>query len=239
MSETTFQVSPPLAMEKHSQYAYRNIRQNIMECHLKPGALINEAALAAEMNISRTPVHEAVLALQEEKLIDVIPRKESRVSYINLNLVNEGIFLRCAVEPELVRSLAGHIDAVYLQQLQENFNLQKTLFRNDGDLLQYYPTDDEFHHLLYQAANKSQTYAAMRTLCSHFDRIRYFVRLENDIDIERSSLQEHQQLLLYLTLGVDPDVDLNLLFRRHIMRFQQELPKYLAKYQEYFLPESL
>ena len=114
-----FEIVPRLPQEKHSRYAYRNIRQNNMECRLKPGALINEAALAAAMGISRTPVHEAILRLHTEKLVDVIPRKESRVSFINLSLVNEGIFLRCAYEPELVRSLAGNIGGEYLRRMRK------------------------------------------------------------------------------------------------------------------------
>lgn len=236
--EQAIRIEPPRPQETHSQYAYRNIRQNIMELHLKPGELINEAELAAAMGVSRTPVHEAVMSLRDEKLIDVIPRKESRVSYINMALVNEGVFLRCSFEPALLKSLAGHVAPGYLQKMRENLELQNALFQSKKDLAAYYPADDEFHRLMYMAANKPQIYGAMRTICAHLDRMRFLVRLENDVDIEQMSLEEHRQMLLYLMLGVEPQEDLEQLFQRHIMRFQKKLPKYLEHYHDFFVLES-
>ena len=128
MSEKEFVLYDSLNDETHSSYAKRNIIHNIMLCNLEPGDIINEAELAERMKISRTPVHEAVLALRDMRLIDVIPRRESRVSYINLEHVNEGVFLRCSLEAELLKNLSGNIPAEYMRALQENIKQQKYLF---------------------------------------------------------------------------------------------------------------
>ena len=58
----------------------------------KPGECISEVELGNQLNVSRTPVREAIVRLSEEKLIDVFPQKGSFVSKIDLNLVDEAVF---------------------------------------------------------------------------------------------------------------------------------------------------
>lgn len=234
MSLTDFHISASRPGETHSQYALRNLRRNIMEYGLKPGEQLNEAELAALLGVSRTPVHEAVMALRDEHLVDVIPRRESRVSLIDLDLVNEGVFLRCAVEPELVRALAGNMPREYLASMKESLARQEAIFQTGTDMASYYDEDDFFHKQLYFAANKARCYNAVHTLCAHFDRVRYLVRLQEDTEIENSSLAEHRTMLMYLSLGVNQEEDLNRMFRSHIMRFQTMLPKYIEIYRDYF-----
>ena len=72
--------------ESHAEFAYRVLRSNILTLNMKPGMVINEKEIAAQLKISRTPVHEAVLKLKYEFLIDVRARKESKVSYIDVDL---------------------------------------------------------------------------------------------------------------------------------------------------------
>ncbi len=228
-----FELSAPLEGESHSHFARHNILRNIMLCNLAPGDIINEAEIAEILGISRTPVHEAVLSLRDARLIDVIPRRESRVTCINLSYVNEGVFLRCALEAELIRSLAGRMAADHLASLEDNLRRQEEIFEKDPD--GFYKLDDAFHRCLYTAAGKSLIYGAVSSICSHLDRVRYFIRIEKDVEIEQASLAEHRQLLSILSAGLDPDTDLSVFFRRHITRFQKKLPEYMEKYPDYFV----
>ena len=71
--------------ENNREYAYRVLRDNIMTMQLLPGETLNEAELAEIFHVSRTPVHEAVIMLKEEMLVEVYPQSGSKVSYININ----------------------------------------------------------------------------------------------------------------------------------------------------------
>ncbi len=73
--------------ENNREYVYRVLRDNIMTLKLLPGATVNEGELAELFHISRTPVHEAVLILKEESLIDVYPQSGSRISYIQIDIL--------------------------------------------------------------------------------------------------------------------------------------------------------
>ena len=89
--------------ENNKQYIYRILKENIMNLVLPPGEAISEIEISEALNVSRTPVREAIVRLSEEKLIQVFPQKGSIVSKINLNLVEEAVFLRKICERQLFK----------------------------------------------------------------------------------------------------------------------------------------
>ena len=63
-----------------SQVAYDQIKTMILQKDLTPGQFINEAQLQALLGLGRTPVREAVLALAQDKLVHIHPRKGIEIS---------------------------------------------------------------------------------------------------------------------------------------------------------------
>ena len=53
-------ISEKKAKENNRDYAFRSIKENIINLELKPGSMISEQDIANELNLSRTPVHEAL-----------------------------------------------------------------------------------------------------------------------------------------------------------------------------------
>ena len=90
--------------ENNRAYTYRVLKENIMRLNLKPGESISEIELSEALDVSRTPVREAIVKLSEEKLVDVFPQRGSFVSKINLNLVEEAVFLRELCEKKNFRN---------------------------------------------------------------------------------------------------------------------------------------
>lgn len=85
-------LSKRIEKENNREYAYRVLRDNIMTLRLLPGTTINEGELAELFHTSRTPIHEAVLMLKEEYLVDVYPQSGSKISRIQLDILKEDIF---------------------------------------------------------------------------------------------------------------------------------------------------
>ena len=67
-----------LPKESNRDYAFRVIRDNIIKLVLKPGTMLSEQDLADELELSRTPVHEALQELSKSKIIEVFPQKTYR-----------------------------------------------------------------------------------------------------------------------------------------------------------------
>ena len=73
-------ISPRLEGENNREYAYRVLRQNIITLQFAPGQTLSEAELSEKLEMSRTPVHEAVMMLKNEWLVDVQAQRGSSVS---------------------------------------------------------------------------------------------------------------------------------------------------------------
>src|SRR5699024_3196850 len=146
--------------ENNREYVYRVLRDNIMTLKLLPGATVNEGELAELFHISRTPVHEAVLILKEESLIDVYPQSGSRISYIQIDILEEGYFMRSVLEPGILRMLGGSLSSGRLEPLRENLGQQKKALEKKGEdrIDLFFKLDDEFHHRIYEMAGKKNTW---------------------------------------------------------------------------------
>lgn len=64
------------------QYVYQTLSQNIVRLNLKPGEKLIESEISELLGISRTPIREALLDLAEKKLVNIIPRSGTFVSYM-------------------------------------------------------------------------------------------------------------------------------------------------------------
>ena len=91
---THLMIPPKEAGESGRQYAYRVLYNAIMTLQLPPSEVLSDSELSQALQISRTPIREAIVSLQEAKLVEVFPQRASIVSHIDLDAIEEGVFLR-------------------------------------------------------------------------------------------------------------------------------------------------
>jgi len=157
--------------ESGRDYAKRVIRDKIISLELEPGAAISDRELASWMNLSRTPVREALLDLAKVKIVEIYPQRGSVVAPIDYNLVEEAQFVRSVLEVAVVQLACERATQEQLEQLKENVALQEFYYQH-GSLERLLEMDDEFHRLLFQIAGRMQAYEMMRSITVHFDRVR-------------------------------------------------------------------
>lgn len=201
---------------------------------MAPGCIIDECEIAEMLSVSRMPVHEAVTKLKEERLIDVIPRKESKVSKVDISSANEGLFLRSTVEPAVLRLAAGNMSPEYIRKFRENLDRQKAVVDRKTERQEFFAIDDEFHWMIYRAANKIVSLQTIRGAVAHLDRVRYLIRVMENIDLESPSYYDHEEMYHMLLFGVRPGRDVESFYRNHISRFEKYLLQVLEKHREYF-----
>ena len=163
--------------ENNRAYAYRMLRKNIMTLQLQPGCQLSEAELCEQLAMSRTPVHEALMMLKSEWLVDVLPQRGSIVSKISVPYLNEGFAMRRILEPALLRGLAGKLTREQLNEFQELLNRQNEDLYLDQDAADdfFISLDNDFHRLLYHDSGYDRIWEAMHNVTSHMDRVRYQV----------------------------------------------------------------
>jgi DNA-binding GntR family transcriptional regulator len=128
-------------MTNCKEMAYSVIKEKIVTCELMPGALVDQAALMAEIGVSRTPVREAIHALAQEGLLVIMPRRAVVVSSINSAEVGHIYTVRLEFEPFIARLATEFVTEAELQVFRKTFSAPqedfKTLIRNDFLLHRY------------------------------------------------------------------------------------------------------
>ena len=229
-------ISPRNPGEGLANYCYRILYDNILQLRLPPNTIINEAEIASALGVSRTPVHEAVSQLKEETLIEILPRKESRVSRISLPQVCEGVFIRTSLEPKVVLQIIGKVPLKLQVEMEENLATQKKILDSGKHTSRFYYYDRAFHHLLFQAAGKEYVHELSRMVNLHSLRVSYLIEYDQSYfkTIEFASFDEHRLILDIITKKHPLDFDLNQMLYNHIARFQNFFEPYVEHYPDFF-----
>ncbi|MCK8783962.1 GntR family transcriptional regulator [Roseomonas sp. NAR14] len=153
-----------------TEFAYRSLRAAILSLSLPPRTVISRGTLAAELGVSQTPVREALIRLQEETLIEVVPHSATRVARIDLDNARQAHFLRLSVELEAVRVVAARQDDT-AAALEDEIGRQRALLAQ-GDAAGFAAADTAFHGLLYNAGGVAGLWELIRSRSGHLDRLR-------------------------------------------------------------------
>jgi GntR family transcriptional regulator, rspAB operon transcriptional repressor len=78
---------------------YDAIRADILTCRLAPGEELREQELAAQFEVSRAPVRDALLRLQQDRLITVHPRQGYSVNQVSISDARNLFEFRMVMEP--------------------------------------------------------------------------------------------------------------------------------------------
>ena len=82
---------------------YQTLSEEILRFDHKPGDLLSEHYLCERFSISRTPVRSVLQRLQENGLVEILPRKGSIVTKLDYDVINQLIYQRVAVESMVLR----------------------------------------------------------------------------------------------------------------------------------------
>ena len=214
--------------ESNRDYALRIIKDNIINLTLKPGMMISEQEIATDLHLSRTPVHEAMQELSTTKIIRVMPQRGNIISKIDMNLVDEAIFMRLTIESALTEMACDIATEKNIQDLEENVTLQEFyLQKNDMEKLMMH--DNAFHKMMYQITNKMECYYLVRMMNIHLDRVRELHLLTSD---PSRVVEEHKQILEHFKAHNSKDV--KELVAAHLNQVHLDEGKIRKKYPEYF-----
>ena len=220
--------------ENNREYVFRLLRYNIMCLRMIPGEIIRENDIAKMLKVSRTPVHEAVLMLKENYLVEVLPQSSSKVSLVDLNMMREGYFLRNILETTILRQIAGNVSTEVLKQIKENLDRQDQVLESPDLIDKFFVLDDEFHGIFYHTANKSNIWTMVKSVSSHFDRVRHMDAILMSGNRKKLS-EDHRKLYQMLMLGIGSGDDIDDFYENHIGSYKNRFDQMLKIYPEYFL----
>ncbi len=159
---------------------YQSLRHEILTGKIPGGTHTTETSIAKHLNVSRTPVREAMQRLVQEKLIISLPR----AGYIIETLTDEDIqdlfTTRFEIEVLVVKKAIQFITVDELNLLGDNIDQTRACI-NSGELQKITDLDLEFHSMLYKASRSKTLYRICRHLGDLTMKYRHGLNLVRDL----------------------------------------------------------
>ena len=177
-------------MKSKADEAYNIIKEKIVNLQLQPSADISEEKLIQELNISRTPIREALQKLAKDGFVIVYPRKGTIVADITLDLINSIYEIRILNEPHMSRIACMKIHDEWIQRMKAGF---RSFGEQDVDIAGYIRLDYELHTELTRHTNNIFLKNLFKVVNDHNHRIRIQTSRRNDV--YGRSIQEHLEII--------------------------------------------
>jgi len=182
--------------------AYQAIKTSILSLAMSPGEHVSETELAEKLNVSKTPVREALQRLKRENLVRIVPRKGVFVTEISDREIEEiseirSVLIGMAARRSVV--LATEDDIRRARHILEAGD--RALYQ--GDMEEWLQLNDQFHDWLLQVADNQSLRSILSTIDDYFHRFQYLAaRVPGEIF---ESNTEHYTILEAIA-SRDPDV---------------------------------
>lgn len=154
---------------------YRKLKEKIVTFQLAPGTPLQEVAIADELEVSRTPVREALRTLEAEGLVDIEPRRGARVAVISRQLIMDAYEAREWVEPIMAARAALNADKITLAQLEEAVGEMPAEPRTHEQTTIALAADQKFHDLIALACGNQLIQTLLKDVRAITQRAAYFV----------------------------------------------------------------
>ena len=213
--------TPPQEHVPASERVLERIGQSILTGELLPGTRLTETDLAQRFGVSRAPLREALLRLEERQLIERVPFSGMRVAPLGPRTIDELYEIREVLEGLACRRAATIITPEQVEELRQLLVRRAEALREvrAADVRQL-PTIHDFHKMIAAISGNRALERLLNGEIWNYLRAQYrrFARSKERVEV---GLTEHMRIVDALAAG---DGDLaELLMRRHVAASRQGL----------------
>jgi len=145
------------------------LRQAIITGELAQKSRLIEPELARQLNVSRTPLREAIRQLEAEGFVTTVPRFGSFVSEITPQDVEDLYAIRTVIEGLAARQAAENPESAKREVLD---NILTDLAKRTGDYRQYHEISGRFHDIIVELSGNRRLQGIYHSLAQHVSRMR-------------------------------------------------------------------
>ena len=175
-----------------SQKVYRALKTEIIKGSLKPGTKLSEGKIAKQMEVSRTPIREALRELAAEGFVKISPNQGVVVSNASVEDVQEVLQIRGVLEGLAARLATKMISEEEIKEL-EKYQKQMEYYTKKDDVLAFSEMDAEFHELILNICGNNKLIQIRKNISDQAHR--YRIRSLSIPGRLKYSLKEHQEIV--------------------------------------------
>jgi len=191
--------SLPLQTRSLREQVYEYLRDEMNRGDLQPGAFLDLNAIAERLGISRTPLREALLQLETQGFVTVLPRRGFRLNPLSLEDIRHYYEIIGALEAATLKDHGAALTAKDLARMHKlNAGMAEAVAASDFD--RYYSLNLAFHEVYLGLSDNKSLLALVRSLKQRlydWPRRAGFVRSWE----EHSIAEEHSRFLGLLERG--------------------------------------
>lgn len=202
-----------------SDAVYETLLEAILNGRLAAGTIVSEVRLAKQLDVSRTPVHDALRQLAKDGLVEQRAGRRAVIATFSKEDIHDIFEMRKILEGEAARRAAANIDRQTLARLASMADeLQKDLTKPDW-LNRWADFDEAFHDAIAKASGSPRLWQ---------DVVRYRLlhrginKLATTVECLQLALNEHRQIL-------------DALEKRDAERAAQAMVAHIQEWQAYFV----
>lgn len=221
-------------MKKAELSVYEILRKKILNLEFTPGQELDLKELSEQLEISRSPLRDALLRLELDKLVDIFPQKGTRVSLLDRKIIQQERFMRINLELGVLMQLKEKLSSenarnIFTTKMQSVYLQQKACLLDDNKT-KFLKFDDDLHYLFYEETDNQWIWDVINRHTGNDHRIRMLsynaqkiadvVELEHRNLIESISSADFEQVI---------KID-----KAHLDRVFSEFEPLEKNYPEYF-----
>ncbi|WP_316858608.1 GntR family transcriptional regulator [uncultured Cohaesibacter sp.] len=213
-----------------SSQIYYDLRQRILSLELVPGTSLLRSELAKHYNVSLTPLRDALLSLESDGLVEIFPQSRTQVTFICEALIFEALFLRIALETEVIRHLCRQDVSEVVSTARNYISMQQTIMDQNDRIRMFQELDERFHRLLFNGAGRENLYDLLQTRSGNLDRVR---RLQVHSAEKMNQIIQGHTAVINAIEAADEETAVREI-RNHLRKPPNWVDEFRQQYSEYF-----
>ena len=179
------------------EQVYDHLRQQIHQGEIRPGVLINLDRLSRELGISKTPLKEAIIRLECEGFVEILPRRGIQVKKITSREIKDLYQMLGSLEAAVVLDVFDKFTPAHVETMRRS-NARQIAALENKKFEMYYQLNLDFHDIfltLSENLRLRQFIGPLKQRLYDFPRRQYWK------EWERINLDEHERFIRLVERG--------------------------------------
>ena len=200
-----------------------SLRQAIINGAFDNGEKLDLDKIADVLEVSRTPVRDAIKKLETEGFVEIKPRRGAFIPEINRSEIMEIIKIRSLLEPEAIRQATNRIPDSVIDEMEERLVQTRKLII-EGDHLAQYKNDIYIHEIIINFVDMQILKEILTNFANRLMKLRHFAAIQarHSLDVYTD---EHEQIIRSLHRR-DPE-EAAIAMRKHLESTAGQFEKFL------------
>lgn len=214
--------------ETVEQKVYHLIKNAIMKRQIAPGNQLFENAIAEKVNASRTPIRSAIMKLESEGLVNIIPNKGAFIVQPTIEEMIQAFEMRKTLEEMAVQKGFSKLGANEVYQLHQFVEEMRTAYQ-EREIALYQEKNNAFHLLIAEVSGNSYLIDFMAKILNQITIYMVLYDVFNGDNEEEMDIVEHEEMIKHIEYGEEKAFQ-SLLFR-HLDSSLRKLEQDKLNYQ--------